>query len=195
MNFLIIMVGIPASGKSTWAEQIKKEYKENCEIVSRDSIRFSMPDFTSKFYFKNEKKVYDIYIDKLVESLTKNKITIADATHINQGSRKKLFYYLDQRISKNKYVVIYAIADTTKKECLKRNSYREINKIVPEETIERLYQNFRLPSWKYKITLSEWNKKLWHSTDTVGKKKLRSIIKECEKTISYERIENKERNE
>ena len=39
MSKLIVLQGIPASGKSTWAKQWAKEYPNSRVVVNRDSLR------------------------------------------------------------------------------------------------------------------------------------------------------------
>ena len=87
-----IMCGIPGSGKSTFAKKITEIYEKHnisIETVSRDEIRFSLIK-PGEDYFSKEKEVFSIYIENLKKSLNNNNITIADATHLNFASRKKL---------------------------------------------------------------------------------------------------------
>jgi predicted kinase len=195
-NILIVMIGIPASGKSTWAKEIKKDYDADCHVVSRDEIRFSMDGFSTERYFNQEKKVYDIYIKNIVESLHKNKITIADATHISLGSREKLFHYITKADKTLEYNVIYAYADTCEKECIERNSYRDIDKIVPNSVICDMDNNLKLPRHdNIKILrLSEWNKKYRNIKSTVGKEKLKNFINDFEYKEPIKRPITRERN-
>ena len=67
MTKLFLMIGLPASGKSTLAEQIAKS--EDAEIVSSDNIRKELygEDGTRTVYNVYEMKTYREIIIKYLE--------------------------------------------------------------------------------------------------------------------------------
>ena len=83
------MCGAPASGKSWFAKNILMD--NDTLYVSRDEIRFAIIKNEDN-YFSKEKEVYKTFIEKIRKGLTDNKIerVFADATHLNEKSRKKL---------------------------------------------------------------------------------------------------------
>ena len=88
MNTLIIMVGIPGSGKSTYAKKLL-ELHPDWEYVSRDEVRYEyVTDQTH--YFDHETEVYKEFCNRIDKHLLDEKTVIADATHISIGSRRKL---------------------------------------------------------------------------------------------------------
>ena len=84
MSTLYMMVGIPGSGKSTFAKTLKGKY------VSRDEVRFKLLQDEDD-YFAKEKEVFQKFIYEIEEGLSKGNDVIVDATHLNKGSRYKLF--------------------------------------------------------------------------------------------------------
>lgn len=91
----IVTIGVSASGKTTWAESQK-----GFHIVSRDNIRREILDdegkisfsenLWSKWNFKREKEVTQIYWDK-IESLSNNgrDVILAD-TNLNPSRREEM---------------------------------------------------------------------------------------------------------
>ena len=85
---LIILSGPAGCGKSTWAQNYIKE-NPNVIVVSRDKIRFSMLK-EGEHYFSHEDEVFAKFCQIIREYLTEGKTVIADATHLNEKSRKLL---------------------------------------------------------------------------------------------------------
>jgi len=135
-----IMCGIPGSGKSTFAKRIAEiyeKYENSIEIISRDDIRFSLIK-PGEEYFSKEKEVFSTYIEKLKKSLKENNVTIADATHLNFASRKKL---LTPLVKDLKNVDIFLVKmETSLETALERNEKRKgTDRYVPRDVIKRMY--------------------------------------------------------
>lgn len=137
MSKLIMMVGIPGSGKSTWLYQNKKidEF-----IVSRDTIRFTLLQENDD-YFSKEDEVWEIYVAR-IESLLKAGATVyADATHLNHGARLKLLKALD--IIPDEIEVIYFKVPLEVAQ--ERNAQRAGRAYVPPEAIAKMYRALEEP--------------------------------------------------
>lgn len=93
MNNLYLMVGAPASGKSSYANNFAESSDKPIKVVSRDAIRFSLLDDGAP-YFSKEKAVFSKFIKEINEGLDKGDV-IADATHINEVSRMKVISKVD----------------------------------------------------------------------------------------------------
>lgn len=86
MSKLIMMIGVPGSGKSTY---IKNNFPDIIP-VSRDAIRFELLDERGGDYFDYEDEVFDKFIAQIIGGLVGEDITIADATHLNKKSRARV---------------------------------------------------------------------------------------------------------
>lgn len=144
-----IMVGIPASGKSTWVkEQCEKRKKihNGFLVISRDQVRFNMLAGNDA-YFSKEKEVFAEFTDLIkIAALSKSYQNIyVDATHINAKSRAKLIRAI-AGISYEGYDLVFECFQTPLITCLKRNSQREGREKVPDSVIENMFNDLTFPS-------------------------------------------------
>lgn len=137
MTKLFMMIGLPASGKSTLAEQIAKS--EDAEIVSSDNIRKEL--YGDENIQGDSNKVFKTVENRIINGLKNNKNMIYDATNINYKRRMAFL----QKIRKLKIEKIAIMVATPYEQCLIRNSQRE--RQVPEEVIKRMYFNFYVPQY------------------------------------------------
>lgn len=139
-NVLYVMIGIPGSGKTTIAKN-----SVGCVHISRDEIRFSLLS-ESDNYFKKENQVYKTFIKQINDNLAAGKNVIADATHINQKSRNKLFHNL--HIDRSKTIVIAIYVNTPLDICLERNDTRKGGRtFVPPHEIHNMYIRREPPTY------------------------------------------------
>ena len=144
MPRLFIMCGLPASGKSTFAQQFIKN--NDIRYVSRDEIRFSMVKENEE-YFSREKEVFEKFAGTIAQTLVDGFDVIADATHLNRISRDKLIRTIDQYTTE--YTITYIVLETSLETCMKRNALREGRARVPDSVMKSMAEN-----WE-DITISE----------------------------------------
>ena len=137
---LYFLIGIPGSGKSTFAKRFQNKY--DTSWISRDKIRFDTIKEDEE-YFSHESEVFQKFIDNIIFGLRNGLNVIADATHINMSSRRKLTYAIDKEF--NNYKIVYVIFDTSFDICLARNNAREGRACVPEQVMKNMYKDFRIP--------------------------------------------------
>lgn len=141
MTNVIMMCGLPGSGKSTYV----KEHKGEMDLyISRDLIRFSLLGEKEE-YFGKETLVYNTFVDTINKALQTRvvKNIWVDATHPTPGSRYKLL----RRIHGYKKLSIIVI-DTPITTCLKQNAYREGREKVPDAVIWDMNKSFQKPTFK-----------------------------------------------
>ena len=139
-NKLYIMIGIPGSGKSTYA---KKNFP-NAIYVSRDEIRFKLVTENEE-YFSREEEVFDEFINAINLGLAFGNDVVADATHLNPKSRLKLLSHLD--LDKNRTEIIAVVMRIPLKTCLERNENRiGTRSYVPPQVIKRMSRSLREPT-------------------------------------------------
>jgi predicted kinase len=134
MSTLYMMVGIPGSGKSTFAKTLKGKY------VSRDEVRFKLLQ-DGDDYFAKEGEVFQKFIYEIEEGLSRCSDVIVDATHLNKGSRYKLL----SKVRPERVVAI--VMDTSLDVCLQRNAQRSGRALVPEDVIRDMYQHMTIPNY------------------------------------------------
>ena len=110
MANLYMMMGLPGSGKTTFAHTyFKNQLGPPPVYISRDEIRFGILEKynidTEDEYFAHEVEVYEKFCNQIILYLKKGYDVIADATHLNNASRWKLI----NRISDyyDKWIVIF----------------------------------------------------------------------------------------
>ena len=69
---------------------------------------------------------------------------IADATHLNQFSRRKLTQAIDMYITD--YKIIYVVFNVSADTCIARNANRTGRANVPETIIRNMCRDFRAPT-------------------------------------------------
>ena len=154
---LVLMCGIPGSGKTTWAKSILDDAGEvPVHYVSRDEIRFSLLEKDDE-YFAKEYEVFTKWIET-IQSYIDNKdeecYIIADATHLNENSRNKL---LDHLMLPDDIKILPVVVNPDLEKCLERNELREGRSRVPRSAMRRMYNCFKVPTenekYKYESIL------------------------------------------
>lgn len=143
MNRLVILCGIPGSGKSTYAKELLKLHPE-WKYVSRDEVRY---EFVSdqEHYFDRETDVYKEFCNRISMHLINGDTVIADATHISKASRIKLMNSLDIQPDE----VIVVVLNTPFQICKERNSKRVGITRVPDDSMFRMKNKFKSPDARY----------------------------------------------
>ena len=158
MPKLYVLCGVPACGKSYFAEQFMRDNADSdIRYVSRDEIRFSLVK-EEEDYFCHEKEVFKKFAGTIAATLVDGFDVIADATHLNYWSRKKLINAIDEITTD--YTICFVCFETPLDICLNRNAGREGRARVPDEIMYRMSKNYTLP------TFSELNDSrvtmIWH---------------------------------
>ena len=136
---LILLAGIPGSGKSTW---LRTHLGDGDAYVSRDEVRFSIIS-DDEDYFAHETETFDKFVREIENNLEKGKRVFADATHINWASRRKLIEHLHNRENIDIDVYYFTI---TLPLAIARNNQRQGRARVPEDVIHRMYKQSTHPS-------------------------------------------------
>jgi len=136
MSKLIMLIGLPSSGKSTWSSKYM-ECHENTELVSSDAIRAEV--FGDVNDQSHNPEVFNIVEKRCREALKANKETVLDATNLN---RKRRINFIKTMPKCEVKAVVFAIPF---EECCKRNAARE--RVVPQSAMERMYRSFQPPHY------------------------------------------------
>ena len=122
---VILTVGLPGSGKSTWAKDVVKKSNGTTKRINRDDIR-SMLD-NSIYSKNNEKFVVEVRNSLIVSALKNNFNVIVDDTNLNNKNIedikhlvKREFFNEDIKVEENT-----TFLDVSIDECIKRDMERE----------------------------------------------------------------------
>lgn len=130
-----MMCGLPGSGKSTHAKQLR------CKVFSSDEIReelFGTADDTVNTEDKH-KIVFQTLHNRIKECLKSGESAVYDATNINWKTRKAFL----QEIKNIPCYKVCNIIATPYDICLRNNKSRD--RVVPESVIKRMYMNWYTP--------------------------------------------------
>jgi predicted kinase len=137
---IVIAVGLPASGKSTY---IKRNYKNHI-VVSNDIIvdKYAVQnkiDYNEAFERIGKSKIIQLGMKDFKKALKTGKNIILDNTNLTKSIRKQ---YLDLSEGYKKIALIFKIG---KKEMQKRLKGRE-GKTIPDEVIEKMERSYEEPT-------------------------------------------------
>jgi predicted kinase len=131
MSTLTILRGIPASGKSTYAQQWVMEDPDNRVRINRDDIREALTGSTSNH--SREKDVSQMEFDLTQRALRAGKDVMSDNTNLSTKFLPKTIKAA-QRLGAT---VEHKDFPIPLKEALRRNANRE--RQVPEDVMKRMY--------------------------------------------------------
>lgn len=148
-----ILVGVPASGKSTWIA--RQNWARQCEIVSTDEFVEAYAVATNRSY--NEvfehfmPTAVDFMLEKVEKAIEQGKDIIWDQTSTTIKTRKRKFKMLQG------YKMIAVVFKTPEEAEWKRRLNSRPGKIIPEDVLKRMNEGFEHP------TLEEGFDQIWHA--------------------------------
>ena len=146
MSKVIILKGLPASGKSTWAKEYMTSHL-NTKRINKDLLRL-MLDW-NVWNHQNEKEVLKVRDTLLTNFLNSGYDVIIDDTNL----AKKHETRIRQLVKKTAEVEVVSFLDVPIEECIQRDRERENS--VGEKVIRNMYEQFVAPLTK------EQRGKLW----------------------------------
>lgn len=135
MSKLIMMVGLPASGKSTLAKKLASTY--SAKILSSDEIREEL--FNDINHQSSNSKVFEVMNTRAKHLLNQGENIVYDATNIN---RKRRVHLIKHELKADENIVYYI--NTPLSKCLYNDSQRE--RSVGYEVIDKMYRTLQIPT-------------------------------------------------
>jgi len=143
MSKIIIMQGLPASGKSTWAKEYSSANKDWIR-VNRDDLR----NMRGEYWIPKQEKLITAWEDSCIDiALDNGYNVILDATNLNDDRNKSRLDKLKAKFPELKSEVKFF--DVSLKDCIKRDLRRHDS--VGQEVIKGMYDKYLAPkAVKYK---------------------------------------------
>lgn len=141
---LIMLKGLPASGKSTWAKDYITKFPDlKFKRINKDDFR-SMLD-NSVWSKENEKFVLSMRDMTVVKALTSGFSVIIDDTNFSPTHEKRLRDLVNQTAKKIKEEIEFQVVlfNTTLEECIQRDLRRPVS--VGEKVIRDMYDKYLAP--------------------------------------------------
>jgi len=136
-----ILVGVPGTGKSTWAQN--QIWRRQCAYVSTDKFVEQYARRTKKTYSEVFENYMPRAVDRMVEQIKQareiGKDIIWDQTSTTVSSRAKKFRMLP---GYKMVAVVFTPPEQT--EWTRRLSQRP-GKIIPPDVLEKMVQDFEMP--------------------------------------------------
>lgn len=149
MRTLLLLRGLPGSGKSTWMREAGLE----AYALSADTIRtlYAGPvleaDGRWRIAGEYDRAVWQELLDLLEKRMQRGELVVVDATH----SHPRSFQNYQQLVKKYRYrTYCVDFAAVPSAVCQERNQDREAYKVVPPLEMERMADNLRrslIPKW------------------------------------------------
>ena len=138
--FVIILIGPPLSGKTTWI----RENFPTTEVISRDETVmevYGSRNYTEAFNNVDQKEVDRVLTQKFLDANVSKKNVIVDMTHMASKRRKQNLNYFSNDYYK--LAVIFPIL--SEEEYVKRNQKRieEENKDLPMGIVKSMISSYQ----------------------------------------------------
>ena len=138
--FVIILIGPPLSGKSTWI----RENFPTTEVISRDETVmevYGSRNYTEAFNNVDQKEVDRVLTQKFLDANAAKKNVIVDMTHMASKRRKQnLNYFSDDYY---KLGVIFPILSDDEYERRNQKRIEEENKDLPMKIVKSMISSYQ----------------------------------------------------
>jgi hypothetical protein len=152
MKKILILKGLPASGKSTFARNLINENKGTWKRLNKDELRAMLDN--SFHTSANEKFVEHVRDFMLIEALKEGKNVVIDDTNLSERPVERIKRVIRQfeKDTGDVVKIEFKLMETSLEECLARDEIRE--KKVGRDVILRMYNDLiakeKLPNIKSK---------------------------------------------
>ena len=139
MNKLVVLAGVPGSGKSYFSKTIKKIKSSHVYVVSSDQLRKEIGGSQSNL--DNDDLMWKIFIGLAkTYAQDKNGVVILDATHISPELRVDRNRVLKELFDE----LVLVVWDIDKQVVCNQNLQREYP--IPPEALEMFFAKFQKPT-------------------------------------------------
>lgn len=138
MNKLVVLAGVPGSGKSYFSSTIKKIKTSHVYVISSDQLRKEIGG--SQANLNNEELMWKIFLNLAkTYALDPDGIVILDATHINSEFRVKRNSPLKELFNET-YLVVWNLD-----RLVVSNQNLQRDYPIPVEAMNKFFDKFEMP--------------------------------------------------
>ncbi len=153
MPKLYVLVGVPASGKTTWVSD--QLWAKDCAYISTDHYvdRFArrMKKTYSEVFEQVMPRAVNLMTRAVIRARAAGKDIIWDQTSVSVKSRENKFRMLPD------YYAIAVVFNTPEKKVLEQRLASRPGKIIPKKIVKSMIKNFTMP------TEAEGFKEIWYT--------------------------------
>ncbi len=159
MKNLIVLAGIPGSGKSTWAKEYQKNHPQTF-VIDTDETRkkitgsyLAFPGHMEMIFDEMIKETNEIFAQEAGDCTV-----IEDSIFLDDYRRK---YYMD-RIKGYDHSILFMIKMHDYGICYVRNKLRPKDKWVPDDVIAKMISDYQDPSKEVQGFFDEVKVEYWN---------------------------------
>ncbi len=133
---LVVLMGIPGSGKSTWAEQYVFRCDAAAVIVSSDAIRKQLTgDINDQ---SRNVEVWEIVLNHVLNHLKSKKNVILDATNVETEKRRRFMNQIPIGLC-NRIIKIFTINKSIARGRIQKDVAKNVCRAtVPDQTLDKM---------------------------------------------------------
>jgi predicted kinase len=141
--FIIMLIGLPLSGKTTWIKEniLNMKGYENIDIISRDDIIMelsSSDDYNKSYSEVDEKEVNTLLRERLIESNKNRRCAIVDMANMSKKRKNTLNYF---KKDYTRVAILFPLLDdekyTIRNDKRKREEKKHISLTVLKDMLEK----------------------------------------------------------
>jgi len=189
-NYLIILCGLPASGKSSFAKKFKHIYERTkdaiqVKIVDPDKIRVRL--YSGVFNYKKEFSVRKRNLKEIQKALRKGFIVISDNLNYYVSMRHEL-KEIAEKLNLNYYIIHVA---TPIEQCLIWNEQR--GKPIPDQIIRNIFEKFDPFNYSWDNPIDEFDFSKIENLNLKVKNLIQIINQDISLTLNQLKIKKKQK--
>lgn len=137
-----MLIGCPASGKSTVANDIA-DHGTNIAVMSSDAIRKEL--YGSESIQDDPQRVFSLLNERTLNCLKSGVSVVYDATNCTKRNRQRILSSVQKlNESENNIITVAIVMQTPLHECIERDNSRE--RKVTEKVIIKYYNRMEFPT-------------------------------------------------
>lgn len=141
MSKLIILVGLPGSGKTTYGKSLVKLFPDSTVMYSSDSIREEL--YGDESIQGDADKVFTLLRQRTIQALHRGKTVVYDATNVTRKNRKNIIQAVKANCLVHDYTIEAHVIWAPWEQCVERDAARK--RSVGKDVIMKFLRRWQTP--------------------------------------------------